>query len=181
MTLKLNRTAAIIQEMRDKRAASLPPLADRVEALVRRLAIEQGLACEDDTTEACVTALENQGKPVATTPTLGGHVEIFDVYDHRFYEVFIDGYPFCPIEKKHFMQEISKSSLRASLADAAGVKPDDLRYTVYDIYTKADKDPNYDANDYNQAYQACVDAVARYNVQPWPNKVDIEYLEKICW
>lgn len=110
-----------------------------------------------------------------------GHVEIVAVYDRRYWNFYVDGVYTPGTYKGCFTEDIFRSDVRKHLAKMAGVKPQDLRFTVYSQFEDqmAAHRPDYDANDYDD-YSAFQNAVQTYGITPDAKaiKVDLETLEK---
>lgn len=109
-----------------------------------------------------------------------GHVEIVAVYDCRYWNFYVDGVYTPGTYKGYFTEDIFRSGVRKELAEMAGVKPEDLRFTVYTEFENqmSAHVPDYDGNDYED-YSAFQNAVQTYGITPDANaiNVDLETLE----
>lgn len=108
-----------------------------------------------------------------------GIVEIFDVYDHRYFEIFVDGAHALTVEKNHFMVELGKTKIRKKIAQMAGTAPSRLRYTLWLLETAGYSDPEYDANVFSGDYQACVDYASEWKAKTMFQNADLKYLESL--
>ena len=112
-----------------------------------------------------------------------GHVELVMIHDEGYWSVFVDGQHYCNTHHADYTEVVFRTGERKKIAKMAGVNVDDLRYSVYGnfFHTMYKVDPNYDANDYLEDYQAFATAVTTHKIAADTNasKITLEELEAI--
>ena len=103
-----------------------------------------------------------------------GQVVFVNLYDNRYWNVFLDGELFHEIHKKDFTHYILKESNRKALANAASIKESELNYSCIDLENGIDE-VNYNSNDY-QEFKEVLIACDLYNIEYTFKNVNYEYI-----
>lgn len=110
-----------------------------------------------------------------------GHVEIVNVYDNRYWNIFVDGVLVFETHKEAFNDYIFKRTHRQEIAKVAGVDAEDLIYSIYDTFESDLEEtgavPDYDANDYTD-YAIFKKAVKKHKLLPSYKEVALDVLEE---
>ncbi len=108
---------------------------------------------------------------------MAGNVEFVDVYDHRYFNVYVNGVSYGSTHKHSWTDWAFKNSIRKEWAKMAGVTVDELRYTCYDLYSKLVYDDDYDANDFDE-YVVVMKAITDNKIKPDFKNKDLDWLEE---
>ena len=106
-----------------------------------------------------------------------GHIVLVNMYDSRYWNVFLDEVFVDVIHKNDFTEYVFKSSVRKTLAKKAKVEESELIYTLIDLYEYEDVIPDFDSNGV-ETYQELMDICNQYNIPTFFDKVDLSYIEK---
>lgn len=104
-----------------------------------------------------------------------GQVVFVNLYDNRYWNVFLDGELFHEIHKNDFTTYIFRESNRKALAKASLLDEKDLRYSYIDLENGINED-EYNSNDY-QEFQVVLSACNFYNIDYVFKDVNYEYIE----
>lgn len=108
-----------------------------------------------------------------------GQVVLVNLYDNRYWNIFLDGKLVASPHKEDFTDYVLQRSYRKKWADSIGLKEDDLRYSLIDLYEYEDIIPDYDANDFEK-YKDIVNCCKLHNIGYSFENVDLDYIEKKC-
>lgn len=112
-----------------------------------------------------------------------GHVELVMISDENYWSIFVDGQHYCNTHHADYKDVVFRTGDRKEMAKMAGVDVEDLRYSVYEnfFYKMDEKDPDYEACDYLEDYQAFSDALSQHNITADKNasKITLEALENM--
>lgn len=106
-----------------------------------------------------------------------GQVVIVNVYDNRYWNIFLDGELVASPHKEAFTDYVLRKSYRKEWAEMAGVQESELKYSLIDLYEHEDVIPDYNANDFDE-YQDVVDCCNANNIGFVFQNVDLAYIEK---
>ena len=106
-----------------------------------------------------------------------GQVVLVNLYDNRYWNIFLDGELVAEPHKEDFTAYVLKRSYRKEWAELSGVEEDELRYSLIDLYEHEDSIPDYDSNDFDE-YQDVVSCCKTHNIGFLFENVDLNYIEK---
>lgn len=106
-----------------------------------------------------------------------GQIVIVNLYDNRYWNIFLDGNLVVSPHKESFTDYVLKKSYRKEWAKMAGVQESELRYSLIDLYDYEAVIADYDANDFDE-YQDVVDCCKTNNIKYVFQNVDLAYIEK---
>lgn len=92
--------------------------------------------------------------------TKKGHFLILNLYDRRYYDVYLDGELAFQTYKEGFERELYDFENVTGWCEETGLKHTDFRYTFIDVENNAPDD--YDCNDYMEE----LDKVLALNIKP---------------
>jgi len=106
-----------------------------------------------------------------------GQIVIVNVYDNRYWNIFLDGDLVASPHKKSFTDYVLRQSYRKEWAKMARVQESELKYSLIDLYEHENIIPDYDANDFDE-YQDVVNCCKANNIDFVFKNVDLAYIEK---
>jgi hypothetical protein len=108
-----------------------------------------------------------------------GKIVIVNMYDNRYWNIFLDGELVASPHKEDFTEYVLKQSYRQEWAEQSGVKASELTYSLIDLYEYEDSITDYDANDFEE-YQDVLECCKLNNIDYKFKDVDLNYIEKKC-
>jgi len=111
------------------------------------------------------------------TNSVKGKIVIVNLYDNRYWNIFLDGELVAEPHKEDFTDYVFKRSIRKEWSDIAGVDETELSYSLIDLYEHEDSIPDYDANDFED-YQDLITCCKNNNIDFIFENVDLNYIEK---
>jgi hypothetical protein len=79
-----------------------------------------------------------------------GIVDVVNVYDFRYFNIYLDGELIDEIRKDEPWKTILKRSFIKECVTKSGVDEEQLKFVLFDLYDFGeDLEPHYDANDYD--------------------------------
>ena len=106
-----------------------------------------------------------------------GKIVIVNLYDNRYWNIFLDGDLVASPHKESFTDYILRKSYRKEWAKIAGVKESELKYSLIDLYAHEAVISDYDANDFDE-YQYVVDCCNKNKINYVFQNVDLAYIEE---
>ena len=110
-------------------------------------------------------------------PEKKGQLVIVNLYDNRYWNIFLDGDLVASPHKEVFTDYVFRKSYRKEWAKIAGIKESELRYSLIDLYEHEAVISDYDANNFDE-YQDVLDCCATNNIDYVFQDVDLAYIEK---
>lgn len=95
-----------------------------------------------------------------TQKSAKGHFLLIDLYDFRYFDVYLDGELAFQTYKESFEQDLFDFDNVTEWCEKTGLKHTDFRYTFIDVYGNQPDD--YDCNDYMEE----LDKVLALNITP---------------
>lgn len=106
-----------------------------------------------------------------------GQILIVNLYDNRYWNIFLDGDLVVSPHKEEFTDYVLKKMCRKEWAEIAGVQESGLKYSLIDLYEYEGVIPDYDANDFDE-YQDVINCCKTNSINYVFQNVDLAYIEK---
>ena len=113
-------------------------------------------------------------------PASKGVVEIINLYDHRYFEIAIDGFIIESLYKRSFESTVVKPSFIKQCVEHSGVSEDKLLFVIVEWMDLGDENmPDYDANDCNE-YDQFIDLLTATPNIKWKNKLGRSFVKEFA-